>query len=102
MLIKRIPGTCQIFIGTLRAGVTFGLYDQYGHPFFVEPLKVTPANVNDADIIINADQREQLNDIYNERSGIVIDLEPGQVYLYGFYLNGGKKNIKSGKMMIKP
>ena len=100
VLIKRIPGTFQIFVGTLRAGVTFALFDQFGNPFFREPIAIAPADVNDADIIIDADQRERLNDIYNSRSGVLIDLVPDQIYIYGFYCNSNKTSLKSGKLKI--
>ncbi|MBR4432696.1 MAG: hypothetical protein IKS76_05830, partial [Paludibacteraceae bacterium] len=100
VLIKRIPGTFQIFVGTLRAGVTFALFDQFGNPFFREPMAIAPADVNDADIIIDADQRERLNDIYNSRSGVLIDLVPDQIYIYGFYCNSNKTSLKSGKLKI--
>ena len=102
VLIKRVPGTYQIFIGTIRAGVTFALYDQFGTPFFREPIKLTPADVNDAEIILDAEDKERLNDIYNTRSGMLIELEPGRIYLYGFYGNSNKKTLKSGKMRIIP
>ena len=102
VLIKRIPGTMQIFVGTIRQGVTFGLYDQNGTPFFRNPIKIEPADANDADIIIDADELERLNDIYHTRSGVLIDLMPNQIYIYGFYCDNGKKSIKSGKLKIVP
>ena len=102
VLIKRIPGTFQIFVGTLRAGVTFALYDQFGNSFFPEPMKIDPADANDTEIITDADQQERLNDIYNTRSGVLIDLMPNQIYLFGFYGDSNKKNLKSGKIKIIP
>ena len=100
VIIKRVPGTTQIFIGTIRQGVTFGLYDQFGNPFFAEPIKVTPADANQADIIIDADKKERLNDIYDNNAGVLITLRPGQIYLYSFFGENNKKRVKTGKLLI--
>lgn len=97
VIIKRVPGSYQLMAGTIRQGVSFALYDQYGHLVFFEN-RVPVADPNDVDIIEGADRCEHLNDITNIRSGLIVNIIPGQPYFYCFFVNE-KTILRSGKIM---
>ena len=82
---------------TVRQGVTIALYDQYGHMVFYDRVPV--ANPNDAQIIQGADMQQHLNDVTDTRSGLVIDVIPGQPYIYCFFADE-KTRLSSGKIML--
>ena len=96
VLIKRVPGTYQLMAATVRQGVTIALYDQYGHLVFYERVPV--ADPNDAQIVTGSDNLEHLNDVINTRSGLIIDIIPGQPYFYCFFADE-KIKLSSGKIM---
>ena len=96
VLIKRVPGACQIMAATVRQGVTFALFDQYGHMLFYERVPV--ANPNDAEIIEGADQIQHLNNVTDTRSGLIVNVIPGQLYFYSFFADE-KVMLSSGKFM---
>ena len=81
---------------TVRQGVTIALYDQYGHLVFYERVPV--ADPNDAQIVTGSDNLEHLNDVINTRSGLIIDIIPGQPYFYCFFADE-KIKLSSGKIM---
>lgn len=97
VLIKRMPGTYQIVIATLRKDVSFAMYDQYGHLVFISDVPV--ANPNDVDVRDDANGQEVLNDVSDPSAGVVVEVIPGQVYFYSFFVSGGKKSVKQGKFM---
>ena len=97
VLLKRVQGSCQIMAATVRQGVTIALYDQYGHMVFYDRVPV--ANPNDAQIIQGADMQQHLNDVTDTRSGLVIDVIPGQPYIYCFFADE-KTRLSSGKIML--
>ena len=111
VLIKRIPGSYQMLVASLRQDVYFALYDQFGHLLMHQ--QVPMANPNDINVVNDPNYAEQrLIDIYNERSGLIVDIEPGKIYFYSFYqgddktiiqmLKGAKEpKIKSGKFMAQ-
>lgn len=100
VLIKRLYGGYQILVASLRKEVDFALYDQQGH--LVEYIQNMPTcSQNDAVIQTYANGRDILTDVVDAQSGIIIDVNPNQIYFYGFYA-GGKQNILSGKLIIVP
>ena len=110
VVIKRIAGTNQIFVGTIRSEVYFALYDQSGRQVFYK--KVPTADPNDIEMVDDIVTKERLNNIIDERSGLIIDVIPGQVYFYSFYygyktlvqmMRGDtSKKLKSGKFIALP
>ena len=109
VLVKPLGASHQLFIATIRQGVYFALYDQYGKLVYHEP--VPPANPNDVEIVTDQNGIEHVNNISNLSSGLLVDVIPGQIYYYAFY-NGDKnfiqmlkgaraKRLKSGKIIIR-
>lgn len=109
VVIKRLPGTYQLFVGTIRRDVYFALFDQHGHRMFYD--KVPTADPNDIEMVPDLENDERLNDVFNSRSGLVVDVEPNQIYFYTF-LYGDKtfmqmlkgdtaKKLKSGKIICQ-
>ena len=96
VLVKRVPGSMQIMAATVRQGVTFALYDRHGQLVLYERVPV--ANPNDADVVIGSDNAEHLNNVIDTRSGLLIELIPGEPYFYSFFLNE-KTNLGGGKIM---
>ena len=106
VIIKRIPYTNSFFAASLRQGVQFALYDQYGHLVFLAEQMPT-ANPNDIEVASdpNRPKAERLADIVvSEENGVIIPVNPGELYLYGFYSKVGTKLqlLKSGKLVALP
>jgi hypothetical protein len=109
VIIKRLPGTNTLFIGTIRKDVHFALYDQNGHILVYKSLE--PANPNDIVVTGDVETSERLNDVLDTRSGIEIEVNPEQIYFYTFFygeknfmqmLKGDKaKKLKSGKLILQ-
>ena len=99
VLVKRLSGSTQIFVATLRKDVSFALYDMYGHRIALE--KVPVADPNDVEMVTEADGRERLLNVSNLRSGITLSLDTNNIYFYVFYLTE-KQKIASGKLIIVP
>lgn len=111
VVIKRLPGTNQLFVGTIRNDVHFLLMDQNGRQVFYDKDPIPTANPNDVQMVDDLENEQRLNDIVNSRSGLIIDITPGQVYFYTF-LYGDKtiiqmlkgdtaKKLKSGKLICQ-
>lgn len=109
IVIKRLPGTNQLFVGTIRKDVHFALFDQNGRRLFYE--KVPTADPNDVDLVEDLVTGERLNDVLNTASGLIVDINPGQIYFYTF-LYGDKtfmqmlkgdtaKRLVSGKIICQ-
>ena len=109
VVIKRLPGTNQLFVGTIRKDVYFLLMDENGRNLVYELIPT--ADPNDARIVDDLELGARLNDITDSRSGLVIDVNPGQLYFYTF-LYGDKtiiqmfkgdtaKKLKSGKIICR-
>ena len=109
VVIKRLPGTNQLFVGTIRKDVHFALFDQNGRRLFYE--KVPTADPNDVDLVEDLVTGERLNDVMNTGSGLIVDINPGQIYFYTF-LYGDKtfmqmlkgdtaKRLVSGKIICQ-
>lgn len=96
VLLKRVPGAMQLMASTVRQGVTIALYDQYGHLLVYERVPV--ANPNDTKIETDADKHECLLDVTDTRSGLIIDVIPGQPYFYCFFADE-KTKLASGKIL---
>ena len=99
VLLKRIPGTFQLLAATIRKDVSIVLYDQNGHMLYNATVPVS--DPNDVEVISDADNKDRLNKVIDERSGLIIDILPNQIYFYSFY-SQGKKKIKSGKFIAVP
>lgn len=101
VLIKRIPGTNQLFVATLRNDVYFVLFDYNGHVVFDNNKSALPvADPNDAVVSRDAEDREVLNDVTNLSSGVTVNVVPMQYYFYTFFK--GETKLKSGKMLLFP
>ena len=109
VVIKRLPGETKLFVGTIRKDVYFLLMDQNGRRLFYELIPT--ADPNDVQLVDDLENGERLNDIYKTRSGLVVDVMPGQIYFYTF-LYGDKtfiqmlkgeqpKRLKYGKIMCQ-
>lgn len=98
VLVKRLFGSTQILVASLRSGVQFYLYDRNGHiAEFVQQLPV--CDQNDAIVTVNANGQETLIDVVDPKSGVVLTLAPNTIYFYGFYETEGRR-ISSGKLII--
>ncbi len=108
VILKRLPNSNTIFVGTIRKDVHFVLFDQNGRILFNK--LVPPANPNDIVMTEDLETVERLGDIVNTRSGLTIDLNTEQIYFYTF-LYGEKdfmqmvkgdqaKRLKSGKIVL--
>ena len=109
VVIKRLPGTNQLFVGTIRRDVHFALFDQNGRRLYYN--KVPTADPNDVDLVEDLVTGERLNDVLNTGSGLIVDINPGQIYFYTF-LYGDKtfmqmlkgdtaKRLVSGKIICQ-
>ena len=109
VVIKRLPGTNQLFVGTIRKDVYFALFDQNGRVLFHQ--QIPTADPNDIQMVDDLEKGQRLNDIYDSRSGLIIDIELNQIYFYTF-LYGDKtfmqmlkgdtaKKLKSGKIICQ-
>lgn len=99
VLVKRLSGSTQILVGTIRKDVSFGLYDMYGHRVVLEKLSV--ADPNDIEMVTEASGQERLLNITDLSSGTVFTLDPNNIYFYVFFLNE-KQRIASGKLIVVP
>lgn len=108
VIIKRLPGTNTLFVGTIRKDVHFALYDRNGHILVYEHLK--PADPNDIVMADDLETSERLTDIVDSRSGKEIEVIPEQVYFYTFFYGekdfvqmmkrDDAKRLKSGKLIL--
>ncbi len=99
VILRRVPGSMQLFAGTIRKDVTLALYDQNGHLLYYNQVPVS--DPNDADVSCGADGKDHLNNVVDTRSGLLIDIVPGQVYFYTFFV-AEKDKITSGKILALP
>lgn len=97
VLLKRIPGTNQVMIGTLRKGVSFALYDQTGRMVNFQGVPVV--DPNDAEVYTDVDDKDVLNNFSDPNSALVIDLNPQQTYFYSFFDVKSRK-LKTGKLIL--
>lgn len=91
VIVKRVPGAAQLFVGTLRRDVHFALFDEAGRLLFYE--QVPTADPNEVEIGIGEDGHERLNNITGTTHGLTIDIELGRVYFYTI-LYGDKNFIQ--------
>lgn len=104
VVIKRLPGTCSIFVATIRNDIFFVLYDQSGKVVYANSESLPVANPNDVEVATDPNRAngEQLADVTpSTENGVIIPLNPGEIYMYGFYQTNTKR-IKSGKFIAKP
>ena len=96
VIIKRVPGAAQLFVGTIRAGVDFALYDWNGHQVYYRTAIPTAAP-NNVDVYTDSDAKEVLNEIKDYSDGLTIDIQLGQPYFYVFFTAG--KKVASGQII---
>lgn len=100
VFIRRVKGANQLFVATIRKDVTFIMYDYTGRRIFYS--LVPDAEPNDIYYALDSEDKDVLLNVdVNPNSGLLIDIDPGKVYLYNF-VERGKKKIKSGKIMAMP
>ena len=99
VIIRRVPGANQLFIASLRKAVEFALYDQNGRLVHYEQT-VPSADPNDVEVFADMYNNDVLSNVTNYNSGKLIDIIPGQTYIYGFYTTD--KVFKSGKIRCLP
>ena len=97
VLVKRINGSYQVLFATTRKDVSVGVYNASGRLIALE--KVPTANPNDVSLATDGYGNEVLMDVSNTDSGVLIDLAPGDIYLYTFFLSD-KEVIRSGKIVL--
>lgn len=100
VFIRRVAGACQLFVATIRKDVTFILYDQTGHMLYREMIPDAEPNAIkveqdgfDQDVLLNVD--------VDPNAGVLVDINPNQIYFYSF-VKGRGKLIKSGKIIALP
>ena len=102
VVLKRIPNTFSLFAACIRQGVSFVLYDQSGHMLYMAE-QLPMANPNDVEIASDpARDCEQVADIVaSEENGVIIPINPGEIYMYSFCTKDGRKTkiVKSGKIV---
>ena len=100
-------GKSQVFVATINSDVTFILYDQAGR--LISSNKVPVADPNDIEAAKYAqrdsesdggDRKDVLLDVVDISCGLLININPGQIYFYSFMSGGG--NFKSGKIIAMP
>ena len=89
VIVKRVPGAAQLFVGTLRRDVHFALFDGAGRLLFYE--QVPTADPNDVELGIGEDGHERLNNIVGTEHGLIVNIELGRVYFYTILY--GEKNF---------
>ncbi|MBO4453924.1 MAG: hypothetical protein J5761_02590 [Paludibacteraceae bacterium] len=101
VLVKRLPGTMTLFAASIRSDVFFVLYDQYGQVVYMQESALPVADPNEVETATDPTRSggEQLADVKpGTDNGVYIELHYGEIYMYAFY-QGGKKLIKSGKLI---
>lgn len=100
VFIRRVAGACQLFVATIRKDVTFILYDQTGRMLYREMIPDAEPNAIkveqdgfDQDVLLNVD--------VDPNAGVLVDINPSQIYFYSF-VKGRGKLIKSGKIIALP
>ena len=76
------------------------MYDHTGRRVYYSVVPDAEPN----DVIVGLDSEDKdvlLNVDVNPNSGLIIDVIPGQIYMYNF-VESGRKKIKSGKIMVMP
>ena len=100
-------GKSQVFVATINSDVTFFLYDQAGR--LISSNKVPVADPNDIEAAKYAlrdsendggGQKDILLDVVDISCGLLININPGQIYFYSFMSGGG--HFKSGKIIAMP
>lgn len=97
VLLRRAEGSYQLFAATTRANVSIAIYNATGRRLFME--KIPTANPNDVHLATDSHGNEMLIDVYNVSSGVLIDLNPNEIYYYTFF-EMDKEVITSGKIIL--
>ncbi|MCI6324100.1 MAG: hypothetical protein MR787_03370 [Bacteroidales bacterium] len=97
VMLRRAEGSYQLFAATTRANVSIAIYNTTGKRLFME--KIPTANPNDVHLATDSHGNEMLIDVYNVSSGVLIDLNPNEIYYYTFF-EMDKEVITSGKIIL--
>ena len=97
VLIKRIAGTMDFAVATIRKNVSIGIYSENGHLIFHS--KLTESNPNTAIIGTNADGSDRLLDVTEAETYFTLPAV-NRTFIYVFFENE-KNRITSGKIMIR-
>ncbi|MBQ2441300.1 MAG: hypothetical protein II502_03815 [Paludibacteraceae bacterium] len=98
ILIKRIPGTFDVQIVSLRKNVRILFTDINGKR--EEYVTVPTCVPNDMAVEYDAYGNPIILDVYDTNAGVTVTMEPNKIYFYCTF-EGGKKKVVSGKFMIK-
>jgi len=97
VLIQPIPGSNQIAVASLRANVTFGLYNMSGK--MLKLVNLPENDPNSVETTTDGFGQTYFSHLSDYSSCTIIDLEPNKLYMWVF-LDNGKRNIKSGKITL--
>lgn len=97
VLVKRVPGTNQLFVASIRSGVDFALYDRNGIQlsYYTSIPTVAPNNV---EVYTDSQDKEVLSNVTDYTDGIVVDVIPGEPLFYVFFSEG--KKISEGRILF--
>lgn len=98
ILIKRVPGSYDIQVVSIRKGVSMYIFDMNGYMLW--HLQVPTASPNDMVVEYDAFGNAILLDVYTADAGVTLTLQPNKVYFYTFFENERTK-IKSGKLLVE-
>lgn len=100
-------GNDQLFVATINSDITFVLYDQASRQISVNKVPVAgPNDIETAKYSFKDSEEEGgqgkdvLLKVIDFSCGLLININPGQIYFYSF-ISGGK-HIKSGKIIAMP
>jgi hypothetical protein len=98
VFLRRVPGSNQLFVATIRKDVTFVMYDQYGHMVYYQAIP--DAEPNAIHVAQDALERDVLLGVdVDPNAGVLVDIIPGQIYFYSFVKGASAKIITSGKII---
>ena len=102
VLIKRVPGAMQLFVTAIRQGISFALFNHTGKLMYEVSLDKV-ADPNYTSVTADTYDNDILVDVRNWNEGVLIDVNPNEVYIYTFFKSdSSKKIIKSGKIRCLP
>lgn len=102
VLIKRVPGAMQLFVTSIRQGVSFALYNHTGQLVYETSLDKV-ADPNYTSVTHDTYDKSILVDVTSWHEGVLIDVNPNEMYIYTFFKSdSSKKIIKSGKIRCLP
>ena len=97
VMVKRVPGTNQLFIASIRSGVDFALYDRNGKQIYYRTA-IPTVDPNNAEVYVDGQNHEVLGNVANYTDGIVVDVIPGEPLFYVFFSEG--KKLSEGRILF--